>query len=434
VMISFWALVRKDLQLFFSDRRAVVVGLLVPIICGSFFGYLFGGHGGKSETTRMPLLFIDQDGSVISRELLARLNDDKNLNVKQSTLDEARTAVQKGKATAAIVVPKDFGADSGRAFFGGAKKPEIGVLYDPSHGMELGMVKGILSGAVTQVVSKEMFTGKGGRERVKESLAQLERDDGIAPADKEILRDLLGSVQKWNEQQARGQGSGQGVPAGALTMPYEMREEAITAGTGIQYNGYAHSFGGMGIQFILFMGLDVGIRLLLLRQSGLWQRLRAAPLSRSLLLGSRATSAALIAGFILLVLFAFARVVFGVHIQGSFLGFLGVCAAFSLMTAAFGLMIAALGKTLEATRGYSIMATLLMVMLGGAWVPTFVFPPWLQRSTVIVPTRWAMDGLDAMTWRGLGLSAAVGPIAVMLLFTLLFGTLAVMRFRWEADS
>ena len=126
--------------------------------------------------------------------------------------------------------------------------------------------------------------------------------------------------------------------------------------------------------------------------------------SRSVLLGSRAASAAMIAGFILLVLFGFARVVFGVHIEGSFVGFLGVCTAFSVMTAAFGLMIAALGETLEATRGYSIMATLIMVMLGGAWVPTFVFPQWLQTSTVIVPTRWAMDRLDAMTWRGLGLS------------------------------
>jgi ABC-2 type transport system permease protein len=190
----------------------------------------------------------------------------------------------------------------------------------------------------------------------------------------------------------------------------------------------------MGIQFILFMGLDVGIRLLLLRQSGLWQRLRAAPLSRALLLGSRALSASLISGFILLVLFTFARVVFGVHIRGSFLGFMGVCAAFSLMTAAFGLMIAALGKTVEATRGYAVMATLIMVMLGGAWVPTFVFPQWLQKFTVIVPTRWAMDGLDGMTWRGLGLSAAFRPMEVMLLFTLLFGVVAVMRFRWEADA
>ena len=137
-------------------------------------------------------------------------------------------------------------------------------------------------------------------------------------------------------------------------------------------------------------------------------------------------------GSVALVLFAFARVVFGVHIQGSFLGFLGVCAAFSLMTAAFGLMVAALGKTIEATRGYAVMATLLMVMLGGAWVPTFVFPQWLQKFTIVIPTRWAMDGIDAMTWRGLGLSAALAPVAVMLLFTLGFGIVAVSRFSWQA--
>jgi ABC-2 type transport system permease protein len=189
----------------------------------------------------------------------------------------------------------------------------------------------------------------------------------------------------------------------------------------------------MGVQFILFMGLDVGIALLMLRQSGLWQRLRAAPLSRTMLLGSRTVSASLIAGFILLVLFVFARVVFGVHIRGSFVGFVGVCASFSLMTAAFGLMVAALGETVEATRGYSIMATLIMVMLGGAWVPTFVFPPWLRKLTVVVPTRWAMDGLDGMIWRGLGFSSALAPIAVLLLFTLLFGVAAVMRFRWRTE-
>ena len=434
MMISFRALVRKDLQLFFHDRRAVIVGLLVPIVCGSFFGYVFGGRSGKAETSRVPVLFIDQDGSDISHELMAKLNADPHLDVKASTLDKALTDLRKGNATAAAVIPKNFGADAGRAFFSAAKKPEISVLYDPSHGIELGMVEGILSGAVMQVVSKEMLSGKSGREMVNGSLKEIQKNQTVPPARKKALRELLGSVQELNDQQARGQASGQDVPSGGMTMPYETREEAITAGTGIQYNGYAHFFGGMGIQFTLLMGLDVGIRLLLLRKSGLWQRLRAAPLSRSLLLGSRATSAAMIAVFILLVLFAFARVVFGVHIEGSFVGFLGVCAAFSLMTAAFGLMIAALGKTMEATRGFSVMATLIMVMLGGAWVPTFVFPPWLQRFTLVMPTRWAMDGLDAMTWRGLGLSAAVAPMAVMLLFALLFGVLAVSRFRWEAKA
>jgi ABC-2 type transport system permease protein len=433
-MIPLLALVRKDLRLFFSDRRAVIVGLLVPIVCGSFFGYLFGGQGGKAETSKMLVLVIDQDESAISRTLVAQLSGDKNLEVKTSTPGEAREQVRKGKVTAAILIPKDFGTDAGRVFFAGGKKPQIGILYDPSHGMEMGMIEGILTGAVMQAVSKEMFSGQSGREMVNQSLAEIDKDSQMAPASKQVLHDLLGSVEKWNEQQEHAPAAGQGGPSGGLTVPFETQEEAVTSGAGIEYNGYAHSFGGMGIQFILFMGLDVGIRLLLLRQSGLWQRLRAAPLSRALLLGSRALSASLISGFILLVLFTFARVVFGVHIRGSFLGFLGVCAAFSLMTAAFGLMIAALGKTVEATRGYAVMATLIMVMLGGAWVPTFVFPPWLQKFTVIVPTRWAMDGLDGMTWRGLGLSGAYWPMAVMLLFTLVFGVVAVMRFRWEADA
>jgi ABC-2 type transport system permease protein len=50
-------------------------------------------------------------------------------------------------------------------------------------------------------------------------------------------------------------------------------------------------------------------------------------------------------------------------------GFLVMAASFALMTAAFGLLIAAFGKTPEAARGMATFATMIMVMLGGAWVP-----------------------------------------------------------------
>ena len=36
--------------------------------------------------------------------------------------------------------------------------------------------------------------------------------------------------------------------------------------------------------------------------------------------------------------------------------------------------------------------------------------------------------------RGLDFGAAVAPIVVLLLFTLVFGALAVLRFRWESDG
>ena len=434
MMIPLRALITKDLRIFFADRRSVIMSFVPPIVIASFFGYIFGGLGGKAETSRIPVLVVDQDASAISAAIFADLKTRDALDVKASGIDEARLAVRKGTATVGIVLPKDFGTDAGRAFFTPAKKPQIDVLYDPSHAAEQTMVQGILTGTVMQVVSKEMFSGATGNSMVKESLANIENSSGMAAEDKKRLRDLLQSVDRWNQQSQAGQGNGQSGFSGGLTVPYEVRQEAVTARTGVQYNGYAHSFGGMSVQFILFMGVDVGIGMLLMRQRGLWKRLRAAPLSRSMLLGSRAVSAAMISMLILTVAFAFARVVFGVRIEGSMAGFVGVCLAFSLMTAAFGLLIAALGKTPEAARGISIFVTLILVMLGGAWVPAFIFPPWLQTVTMFVPTRWAMDGLDGMTWRGLGFASAIGPIAGLLLSAAVFGVLAAAKFTWDAEG
>jgi ABC-2 type transport system permease protein len=50
---------------------------------------------------------------------------------------------------------------------------------------------------------------------------------------------------------------------------------------------------------------------------------------------------------------------------------------------------------------------------------------------VVIPTRWAVDGLDAMTWRGLPGRAAIEPTLMLIGFAVLFGSLALARFRWE---
>ena len=101
----------------------------------------------------MPVLVIDQDQQRHFRAPSSPVSAPTRIStVKPSTLDDARVAVRKGKATVAIVIPKDFGIDAGtRLFYSGAAKPELRVLYDPSHAMEFGMVQGILSGAVMQI-------------------------------------------------------------------------------------------------------------------------------------------------------------------------------------------------------------------------------------------------------------------------------------------
>jgi ABC-2 type transport system permease protein len=432
-MRPFLALVSTDLRLFFKDRRAVLMSVVAPIVIASFFGFVFGGdEGDRKPVSRVALDVVDEDGSQLSRALTARLAGDQALDVAVVPLAQAREDVRRAKRIAAIHLPAGFGATAASAFFGGGTKAPVDLLYDPSHGTEAAMIEGVLAGHVMAAVSKEMFSGPMGKQAVRDSLVSVERSEAIAPREKGALLTLLRGVQGWNDVAAGGAGTGTGVQGG-LTIPYELKKSAVTSSSSIPYNAYAHAFAGMGVQFILFMGIEMGVGLLTQRRQGLWKRLRAAPLSRATLLGSRAVSTALISLFILAGLFLFAGVVFGVRISGSVAGFVGICTGFSLMTAAFGLLLAGLGKTPEGTRGISIVVTLLLVMLGGAWVPTFVFPAWMQRLTLVVPTRWAIDGLDGTTWRGLGFSDVAVPIACLALTALACGALAVARFRWETE-
>jgi ABC-2 type transport system permease protein len=273
-----------------------------------------------------------------------------------------------------------------------------------------------------------------GQELTQRSMRRLDEaaKSGDDP-DSKVLRDMLASVQKFQAlpQKTGGQAAQHSTPSRGLSMPFTTRDQQLTSGPAEQgYNAYAHSFAGMGVQFILFMGIDMGIGILLAQRSGVWNRLLAAPVGLTQVLLARAASGALIAFALLCVMFAVAVLVFGVHIA-SLPGFIGMALCFGVLTASLGLVIAAFGKTPEAARRIAMFAILIMVMLGGAWIPSFMFPEWMQRLTMAVPTRWAIDGLDAVTWRGLDAAAAAPAMSVQLGFALVFAGLAVWKFKRE---
>ncbi|MEO8312869.1 MAG: ABC transporter permease [Caldimonas sp.] len=385
---AFRALVRKDLILYFSNRRALVMSIAAPIVIAAFFGAIFGS--GTDKPTRIPIGFADRDASAVSKAVAAAVKADAAFDVKEGDDAAVVALAREGKVRAAIVLPAGFAEQARRALLGGADKPVVAVHYDPSQATAMTLVRGLLA----QHVMKALGDSVG----------------GAAPG---------------------GAGAPGAPAAAAFSLPFTTQAVESTGRTDRPYNGYAHSFAGMGVQFILFMGIEVGVGVLLARRLGLWKRLRAAPLSRTLLLGSHIASGAITAMVLLAIIYAAAIGIFHVRIDGSVAGFVGIAIAFALLTSSFGLLIAAIGKTPEATRGLAIFATLVMVMLGGAWVPSFVFPPWLQTASLVVPTRWAVDGLDAMTWRGLGFDAAIAPIAVLLAFSALFAAIAIWRFDWE---
>jgi ABC-2 type transport system permease protein len=374
---AFRALVRKDIALFLRDRRALVISVLTPILVAAFFGSLFAPVAGGNSIARMKVGVADLDQSALTKAVLESLAQDASLDVQLLPEDQATELVRSGKLRAAIVFPNGFEPAATGALLGIGQMPDVKLLYDPSQSMLRPMVAGLLSQHVMQRLSRPNFIGN------------------------------------------------------SKPIPFNVDSIAVTAGP--RYNSYSHSFAGMSIQFILLMGIDAGIALLLMRQEGMWRRLRAAPLSRAVLLGSRVTGTTLIAMGILAVVYLVARLVFNVRIEGSVLGFALVAAAFALLAATTGLMIASIGGTVGATRAVATLLVLILVMLGGAWVPSFLFPEWLQRVTEFVPTRWAVDGLDNTTWRGLPLEYGLKPAAILVGWSALFALIAVWRFGWEDD-
>ena len=426
-MNAFVALVRKDLTLYFSNRRALIVTLAAPIAIAAFFGSLFGG-GSHKTPSRVPVAVVDLDRSAISKSILAGLSGDASLDVQLLDRDAAIDLVKQGKLRAAVIVPVAFGEQATRALFRPGNKPEIAIHFDPSQAMVMPMVRGMLAQHVMKSVMQSAVSGNSS------TMSDLRGDiNGSTSLPMDEKRDLIGMVDAIERVQKRpsdiaGRGNAN-LPA--FDMPFTSVATEVTSGKEKKYNAYSHSFAGMSVQFILFMGIDIGIGLLLTRRLGLWKRLRAAPVSKTLLLGSTVASAALIATILMLAIFAAGMAIFGVRIEGSVAGFFGVVVCFAMLTSSFGLMLAALGNNPEATRGLAIFSTLLMVMLGGAWVPSFVFPEWLQSLSLFVPPRWAIDGLAAMTWRGLGFEAALAPMGVLLAFSAALFAVAIWRFRWE---
>lgn len=428
-MQALFALVRAELKLHFSNRRALLLSIVAPILIAAFFGSLFGSG---SKPAGIAIGVVDHDVSPLSQRVVVALQAEAGL--KTAVGDEAQLLeqVRAGKLRALAVLPRGLGQQASAAMFGAGAKPEITLHYDPSQASVLAVVRGLLAQTLMQEVSRSSFTPAA----LDDMQRQVRDANGLPDAQRDALAKMFGAIGDVQRGEAAASAASAGAGAGAgLSMPYTTREVEAVQSTAnaapAAYNSYAHSFAGMGVQFILMAGIDMAVGLLLMRRLGLWKRLRAAPLSRAQLLGSRVVASALISLIVFAVIYVVAIAAFGVRVLGSWPGFALVLVCFSLLTASFGLLVAALGRTPEATRGLAILATLLMVMLGGAWVPAFIFPEWLQTVSLAVPTRWAVDALDAMTWRGLGFSEALLPSAVMLGFTAAFMALALWRFRWE---
>ena len=229
-----------------------------------------------------------------------------------------------------------------------------------------------------EAVSAEMFGGASGRRSLTNARSNSTRRHMPARAEGRCSATLLQSAQQFYNEPARQAAGWRGRPR--VHHAVHRAEEAVTSGENVAYNGYAHSFAGMGVQFILFMGSTSASASCWSASAGLWKRLRSAPLSRACCSAATSSSGAIIAldpaG--LIVRLRDRRLPRADRRQRRRL--LGDRRRVRAHGVAPSACYRRARPDARGTRGLAIFATLMMVMLGGAWVPSFIFPAWLQTA------------------------------------------------------
>jgi ABC-2 type transport system permease protein len=362
----------KDWRLFWADRRAAILSFVVPIVLASVFGVLFDKPVNSQSSIQLPLLIVAEDDGTLTQAVVADLLASPRTDATVTTRVEAERRIAERRPGVAVVLPKGFEAAGSWKTAG---KPTIEILHNPLCTTESQWAEGV----VTEVVMKRV---------AKATLPMA--DELIAP-------------------------------------PFTVTATAVTGSHHAKFNSYSHSFSGMTLQYLLFWGMESGLLLLRERNRGVWRRTTAAPVPLSAMLLGKALATATIALLQIGVTFAFGRLVFGVTITGSWVGFLMLAGAVSLLAAATGLAVAALGGTEGRARSISIMVILGVSMLGGLWVPAFVLPGWARDLAMALPTTWAMRGLDAATWQGASWGSIVPSVLAVAGFAGLFFAVAAYR-------
>ncbi len=166
------------------------------------------------------------------------------------------------------------------------------------------------------------------------------------------------------------------------------------------------------------------------RQRKLLRRLAATPMRRGHYLLSFRIAGLLFVPMQVLVLFGFARLVFGVVIQGSALAALAIALLGSWSFAGIGLLCASRAQNSETANGLINLVTLPMMVLSGVFFSASRFPEVLQPVIRLLPLSAFNEALRHVVNDGASLLSQSFPIGVLVAWALVTSTLALRLFRW----
>jgi len=393
----------KDLKQLVRNWMTAMFMVIMPIGFTIFFSFIFGGMSGP----RLPVGFIDQDsGSVLSTHLFDLLDASDTIRpvVWEESIERVEKDVSDGDLAAAVIVPADYGE---RILAG--EDVALTVIVDG----------GTAAGSTAQSAIQAAVTRLRGAVKVAQLSAEaLEAQGGSADAS--FLTNALDeAIEAWREP--------------PLTVAMAQSGAIVTEdeNDSVMATPASQSSPGMMVQFSIAGIIGAAQIMVLERKSRSLQRLLTTAISRVEIILGHYLAMFTIIFLQLALLIGFGQLVFGLDYMSEPVATLLLAITMSLWTSSLGLLVGVLAKTEEQVIMFSMIPMFILSGLGGAWMPLEVTGKTFQTIGHLLPTAWAMDGIQNIIVRGLGLESVLLPVGIMLLYAIAFFALAVWRFKFE---
>lgn len=392
------AIFRKDTIIRFSSVSEWLFFLILPVV----FTLILAGGTGAPTDNRTRITVVDQAQSDLSRQLISELEQSTTIRPVVKALQDAEQEFEKRNVSAVLIIPAGFTLDNLRE-----GELELELRQQANN---LGSL------AAYQVVQAAIQGLSSGVEIARSSTTAAE---AIRPFESEAERDkyFVAALEEAQEQ--------------INTAPDRMKVSQAVFEDTVEYDPRANSSAGQMITWVFIPLFGISAAFASERASGTLRRFFTTPTSKAVYLLGTLLGAVFWALVQMLLLVLFGILVMKLN-WGQSPGALAVMLVTSTLAAsAIGVAMGAVVRTESQATGLSIMAGMVMALLGGCWYPLELFPQVVQQAVKILPTRWAMQGMLDVVLRGQGVAGVLPEAAVLLGFAAVFYAIGILRFRYE---
>lgn len=362
----------KELRQISRDPATLGTLLLLPLFLLVMFGFAI-----SLDITHIPLAVLDRDRTETSRAFIdsflhSEFFDLKTVMQKETEIDGL---LDEGRALAAIVVPRGFGADVLRG-----RRTEIQAIVDGSNGNTAATAMGYVQ-AVTADWSRRAF---------------------------------VRSLQR------------AGVTGMRSTVDFRPR---------VLFNPEMRSAnflvpGLIVLILIMTAVMSTAISIVREKERGTMEQLTVSPVHPLELIVGKTVPYLLIGLIAAGGILAASRLLFGVTVKGSLLDLGLVTLIFLIGCLALGVLISTLSDSQQVAFLISALLTLLPTfILSGFVFPFRNMPGIIQAVSYILPGRYYLSALRSIMLKGAGFWACRDQVLALVLFTVLTAGGSVLRLR-----